>query len=487
MGSIKLNSILLIPIVLFFFPSFVFWISFLNAGYLYFFIFLYIALCIIFVLRPKRTFLKLINLYKKTPFKYLVIFMLLIIFNLYLTVALGLCPLSRAIRATIMQFGLFIFPILIYFIAIIDNYISYKNFMKIFIFLYWCMLILGFIAYIGQLFDITLINNIFDFFANSRLITLEKIGRNGTGSNYEAFGLPRLDNLFVEPSFYAIFLFLFLPFTYSFSHLKEKLYTNIILDKIIKHTLVPFNWLNIILTFSPIFLCLSLLITFIYYFKSIVINIKKVLVPFLVCFIFIFFLLASIDLSNTYLSRIINLFNDVHSFDDFIDVEPSLATRIVTYINLVCIWLKHPFIGVGFSNTVNYILQQFQLSPVSLTPELIYKYNFYTISHIPFPHNASFMYDLMAENGIFITGFFIFFFYKMFSQINMLVKLLSVHKGTFDYQMAQFLKYSLIAWFIKAFYDSNFMDMYTFFLFVLVFMFIYRYTRLISRKEYLND
>ena len=77
-----------------------------------------------------------------------------------------------------------------------------------------------------MLLNIEIINNIFDFFANARIIAFEKQGFFQQASGYFAFGLPRLDNLAEEPSFYAQFLFIFLPFIYGIASLKSQIYNN---------------------------------------------------------------------------------------------------------------------------------------------------------------------------------------------------------------------------------------------------------------------
>lgn len=471
-NKVNLKLFLNLPIIFFFLPAFVFWVPFLSAGYTYFFIFLYIALGLLFITNYKYCIYKLYLLYKKTPLKYFVYVLILIVFNSLLLGIFGKANIMSCLRSIIMQIFLFVIPIMVYFICIIGKYITLKNFMKFFILLFWIMLILGFVAYIGQYFQIEFVNNIFDFFANARLIKFEKLGRAGVTSNYVAFGLPRLDNLFEEPSFYARFLFLFLPMVYSFGLTKVKIYKNEIINLIIKKTLIPFTWINIVLTLSPMFLILSFLITLIYFAKEIFLLIKKYWII-ITCVIFmVIMILFKVDLSETYLSRIVNVLSQVRSFEDFILIEPSLATRICTYINSFILFLKHPFTGIGLGSIQEAIVRQFYNSPIALTPEIINKIDFITKTNTRYSVNTNFIVDLISTNGIFIFSIFIYFYSRLLVKIRKIFVCMK-NEDSFDYILSKTLYYLLISLIIKSCYDSCLVDMDMHFIFSLAILFIF--------------
>ena len=472
----NIKWLLYLPILFFFLPTFVFWVPFMGAGYLYFFIVLYIAISALFITDYKYCINKLISVYRYTPFKYIVWFLGLVILNSLILGLLGFANILNCIRSIVMQIILFVVPIMVYFLCIIGKYISLKNFMKLFIFLFWIMLILGFIAYIGQYFNIDFINNIFDFFANARIIKVEKLGKDILASNYEAFGLPRLDNLFEEPSFYARFLFLFLPMVYTFGLTRVKIYKNKIINLFVKKTLIPFTWANILLTLSPMFLILSLLNTAIYFFGDLVKLVRKYCIIIAIISIAIltatFIIFARVDLSETYLSRIINVLTEIHSFEDFIFVEPSLATRICTYINSFILFLKHPITGVGFGNIQNAISTQLLYSPIAITPEIAKKLNFAVISNTQYSYNSNFIFDLLATNGIFLFCIFIYFYKKLYDQIrNILNNYKSIY--LFNYPIYKTFYFILISLFIKSCYDSAFADLDMYFIFSISILIIF--------------
>lgn len=457
MQKISIKSFVLLPIIFFFLPAFVFWIPFLKAGYMYFFIFLYLSICLLFITNYKYHLLKLIRVYYKTPLKYFIWMLGLVVINSLFLIIIGKVNTLNSIRAIIMQIFLFVLPTMTYFICIIGKYISLKNFMRFFLILYWLMLIVGFIAYLGQYLNIEFINNIFDFFANARLLRYKNLGIQKVASNYIEFGLPRLDNLFEEPSFYARFLFLFLPMVYTFGLTKIKLYKNKVLNWILKKTIIPFTWLNIILTLSPIFLILSFLITLIYFSKEVFLLLKRYWTIIALSIFIVIIVLSKIDLSETYLSRIINILSQVRSFEDFILIEASLATRLCSYINAFILFLKNPFTGVGFGSIQQALVTQFFNSPIALTPEIISRVNLVLKTNIKYTHNSNFVVDLIAMNGIFVFSIFVYFYYKILKKIKLLF--LKSSNECFDFLIFKSLYYILIGLIIKSFYDSSFIDL----------------------------
>lgn len=484
MQYINIKPLILIPLILFFLPAFALYIPGFNGVYLFFYFTIYLCL-IIFLLKDNNIFIKnLINIIKNTPLKYLTLTFILIIINSLFVALIGVSSFGQSIRSIIIRLFLAIIPIILFYCYTLTKYISLKKFIKIFLFLYWLNLIIGFIAYLGQFFDIEIINNIFDFFANARLLSemhgdIQLI----QVSNYEAFGLPRLDNLHEEPSYYAQFLFLFLPFAYSYGKTKVKIYKNIFLNLLIKKTLIPFTWLSLILTFSPIFLIFGILITIIYFYKEILYLIRKYFI-FLTMVIFtILFLISRIDLSETYLSRILNVLTNIKSFDDFILVEPSLATRIVSYINTFCLFLKNFFVGVGIGNIPNLIDEQYLTSPVSLTPEIISKNNMLINTSKGFC-NIGFIYAYLAENGIVITSILIFFYYKIIKYLNYFMKIFT-SKQSYYTPYIIFLKFSFIAIIINSFYNLTPISVYLFFIISLIIHFCYMFKN--SFKGEAND
>lgn len=452
--QVNFKTFLYIPLILLFLPAFAIWIPFLGGAYLIFYFVLYIFI-IFLLIKDNFVFLLIIRkIFWNTHLRYFTITLGLIFLNSLLLSCIGITTLTELFRSYTVRIILGVLPVIIYFSYILVKYINYKQFVKLFMVLFWINLILGFISYLGMFFNIELITNFFDFFSNARVLAFAKRGIINQASDYVAFGLPRLDNFSEEPSGYAQFLFIFLPFVYTFSLTKLKLYKNVFFDNLFKKTLIPFTWVSIILTLSPIYLVLSFLFTFIYFYKSILRLCKRyfiVIAALIISFIIVF---VKIDLSETYLSRIINVITQIHSFEDFIIVEPSLATRIVNYFNLFCIFLKHPLTGIGFGNASSTLLIQLQNSPLPLTPEIVQHLQIAYLSKTRLEFNSSYFFTLCAENGIFVVSFIFYFYYKIYKTLSFLLK--KINLCNFDTTLIISLKGSFISLLIISFYNLDF-------------------------------
>ena len=473
-NKILKNKLLLLPLIFLFLPAFRIWLPVVNKG---FFIYPFITLFFLIILLFKdkgKVLKKIINVAKITPFKYLIITFALIIVNTLFLSIIGIAHLSSSLYYIFMNIFLWFAPIVLYFIYITDTYISYKDIYKSFIFLFWLNLILGCISWLGMYFDINFINNLFDFFANARIINAAHNNDLDLGiSNFYAFGLPRLDNLFEEPSFYARFLFLFLPMIYSYGNSKLKLYKSNILNLVIKKTIIPLTILSLILTLSPIFLIFTVIITLIYYRQNLSKLFKKYIVHSIVLTIIFILLINNIDVENTYLSRIFNVLTNVKSFEDFIIIEPSLATRLVSFINEFIVFTHYPLTGVGYENLRYYMQNQFLNSPVPLTPEntIWLKYAIQTKENMNF--NKGFIYYFLAENGIIIFSIFGYFYYKLIKSIKSYKQKYSIYKNNFTYIILRGVDGCLISLFIMLFYTISFNTIDIYIIFILIISLIF--------------
>ena len=470
----QLKVFLYLPILFFFLPAFSFWLPGLNKAYSFFFLFLYIALFIMFYTSPKRIIKRTISVVKSTPLKYFAIVLLLISVNGLMHFYMGQKFLLSSIRSTIMQIFLCVIPVLIYYINVIEDYISYKKFLKWFFFLYWIVLILGFISFVGELLNISIITIIFDFFANARILSFEQNNIIAQANSYAVNNIPRLDNLFEEPSWYARYIFIFLPLIYSIADCKNKIFKRNNLNIIVKKTIVPFSWLSLVLTFSPIFIVFGIIITLVYYRDKIIDKLKQNPLIFIFS-IFVIIILGTLlkqtDCSNIpVISRIITAFS-THSMYEFVQESSSLANRIICYINTFCIFLQHPFVGMGIGNLANTMLDQFYNSPVPLTLE--------TIGHISranslgkgVQYNGGYIYVFLAENGIFITLIYLYFWKNLYSKLHRLSKFLN--KNDFINAMNKGLCGCISGFVILFLYDYNFANLELYIVLVLSILLLY--------------
>ena len=400
--------------------------------------------------------------------------------SLILPIFLNELSIARSI-VIIIKIGLLcICPMLFLYIYIVGKYIAVKKFFKTFIIIFLLILLVGLIAFLGQYFNISFINKFFDIVANSRLLAFEK-GLKGfeqeTLSNYIAFGLPRLDNLHEEPSFYARFLFVFLPLIYNISTVKQKLLKSGLLDRILKRTIYILAWLNLFLTFSPIFILLSCCIT-IFHFKSFI---KKYWYIVLTIFSIFIIGLSLINLQETFLSRILIFITRIRSFSDFIAMEPSLAGRIIIYINLICIFFKNILFGVGFGQAFFLIINQLASSPIDLTPGVQTKLLAALTTGSSLSYNTGFIYTVFCENGIFISILFMIFCKSLYVEINKIIKNSSYE---LIIKLAKGLKWSLISLFILMFYDMTSIQIEMYMIFSMCLILIYYQKKQIRKVKY---
>ena len=459
-----------LPILFFFLPGFSFYMPGLKGLYNFYYISLYISIITIFIFDRKCLINNFLSICKNTPLIYFMIFLLFIVLNSLILSLLGITSITQTIRSFIMQIILGIMPTIIYFMYIIKRHLGLEKFIKIFLLLFWLNLVLSFIAYIGRWFDITFINGFFDFFNNCRLLDLKYSGTaEQTAETY--FIKKRLCGLYPEPGSLGQMMFLFFPLVYTFSQTKTKLFKNIFVDKILKRTLIPCSWLTLLLTQSAMSIVYAVIITIIYYFKNILLLLKKYYFIIIPTTLFVVTLILSIDFSDTFVMRIINVVTNIHSFEEFILIEPSLATRVASYVNEFQIFLHHPITGVGIGNVKNYMYQQYLNSPVSLPPEIITRTKFAIEMGNPPMFNPSFIYLILAESGIFAYLIFIYFYFRTFIYIH---KLNSLNNNySLNALLSKSLLFILVVFFLFSFYDLTLKSQYLHFIIALCTVYIY--------------
>ena len=456
MFKLNCKNLVYLPIIFLFFPAFAICFPFWKAAYLIFFFVLYFSIALLLITKRKDLINNFISVIKNTPLKYYLAFFLFAAINSVFLSFLGISSITQSLRSIMIQIVLAILPFFLYFLFVINKMISYKRFIKIFLLLFYIDLIVGFVAFIGELFNITFINSIFDFLANARMLSFANRGVDAVASGYESFGFPRLDNLFQEPSNYAAFLYCYMPIVYSVFRLKEPLYKNKLLDKIVKYTIIPFSWISLILTASPMFLIFSIIIT-LFYFKDNIIKIlyknfvKFIIILFLFC-LSVILLFSQIDFSQTYLSRIINVLN-INSIEDLIIVEGSLATRILNYAHTFEVFQHHPLTGVGFGNVHRLMLDYYMHSNIPITSKILERIQHAIATNTIPPVDTGFLYNLLAENGLFITSIFLYFYYQLLKNMHKINKKFKIMQYEFYEKLSYGLKCSLLGFCILFFYD----------------------------------
>ncbi len=467
--KLNIKKSLYLPVIFFFLPSFSWYIPFLDRVYAYFFIVLYAFLLILFIRDNKNFILKIKDVCEKTPLKYGLIFFAIAGINSILLSFAGVTSIQLTIRTIIVHIFLCALPVIFYFIYLITEYMTLKKFMKIFVSAYYMVMFTALVGYIGQLFDIEIINGFFQIFANSRALVHELRNINSPDCDYIAFNLPRLDGFFEEPSFYARFVFIFLPLIYSVKKLNIKYTRSRLINAFISNTAVPFAWLSLILTQSPIYLVLCGIFTFFYHIKPILRFAKRYSIALLLCACAVLSALSRINFEDTYISRILNVVSSVNSIDALIEIEGSLGTRLVNFYNTLCVFLKHPF-GVGMGNVSAYLFPQMFESKLPLTPEIQANMLWSVQNNQPFPHNTALVYYLLASGGIFVFLYFVYFHIKIFKSIK---KSLSCISDAYYKSLGNAFAGCWSAMTVIFFYHLHIMNTETLFLYSLMVSFVY--------------
>lgn len=259
----------------------------------------------------------------------------------------------------------------------------------------------------------------------------------------------RIQSVFDEPSYFGYFIAIHILFVYIITKTKYKIFSMNIMDWLLKKMLLPIMFILLFVIKSPIFLIIS--IGEIVLYK--VLKLKNVIFKYslLLGTVFVFIVIyqllltTNISSSNSMLLRIKNTICFITDLRTFVQIEPSLATRIVNYINEYILFKKHILFGVGFGNLVEPLYKQFYLSPVPLTDEIL-SWLYLKCTN----HNFAILWAELAETGL--IGIILLFniFYKVIRKAQCIVQFETKQEKSFFYGC--FLM--LIIFVLLTIYDS---------------------------------
>lgn len=391
---------------------------FLIAGrpFFYFYFLLLPLFMYVFIFNNRHFINTLIKLYKYTPFKYYVWFIVWLIVSACIVLILQKAKITIFYYIFVKLFPVFLLCYLLsaYFIP---KYLSIKSLIKLITSIIWGVLILALIGFIGDLYDIPFFSAIVNMISNMKAVN------QGVEQMVEVLtGLPRARGFFSEPGGLGQFITIFLPIIYQLGLNKYHIYRNNMVNLIIKTSLIPLAWSCLICTFSPISLIFGLIISVIYFAKKIKIYIKKYFIPILlivsatmtiIVFLFIFDSKIIINLiQKSFLSRIMTLGDAFRDYTMFVEIEGSLASRITSWINSLILFFKSPIYGYGYDNVRFYMYKQFLNSPLPLTKENINNMIASFYDNIGVWYNRSLLFGLLAETGIIGTFLYFKFLFK---------------------------------------------------------------------------
>lgn len=449
------NNVLYIPFVFYFLPSFV---IFINERSYFTLLLLFIPVILgYFLLFNRKKFINdLICLYKYTPFKYYLFLIFWIIFVSIMAALRGYYTFSRCF---FILMGLFPRTLFLYLFpaVVIPRYISLKNIIKFFIFAYFSIFIWGIIEFIGASFNISIINSLVHFLSNIRPDDASIIFE-------QSSKMLRIRSVFMEPSYYGLFVATSLPIIYNISRCKFKIYKNKFLNLFIKKSFIILTWISILLIQSPIYLIISVIISFIMFFKEIMLYVKKyfilILLALTLLILFISFRLIPINISSGPLLRIINIASIIKHFtlESLIVLDPSLATRVIHDIIQVEIFMKNAILGIGFGNTNEYVINAYRMSKTPMTQEIqMYISNATTNMLV----GGNTMYTLLHQTGILGFALYCLYMIKTSFILKNIKKYFYGIEAVFITSLTQSI---LIIFLLSIVYEGVFANQYTFLL-----------------------
>ncbi len=331
--------------------------------------FIVTVLLVLFFVKPKYFLIKLLDIYKYTPFKYLVFFILFMFFTSVVLFNIGVT--TMIISRIILIYGLTVIPAILFAIYIFPKYFSYKKLLHFFIYAYQLIIYYGILDFLcrilfrtkAPLYSIICSRNYY-----SHVL--------GYSVNLSSELLERASSIFFEPSFFATFIFLFIPFCYVLYRSNLKILNDLTVDKFFKIYLIVISWIALFLTKSPIYIILSFVYIPIFFYKNVIKFLKK----YVFILILLFFLLPigflSINPESSISNNpvIVRVEHTIRSFGDLeslVVVEPSLATRIISTVNTFQAVKKHPLVGVGYGNTKETMYKQYSNTNTPLTYEIL--------------------------------------------------------------------------------------------------------------------
>ena len=405
---------IIMTIVAIFCNACVFIISGRPVFYFYFMLF---PLFIYYVASKREKIIKsLIFLYNNTPFKYYALFAGWLLLSAFILVCLNKANIIIFYYIIVKLFPTFL---LCYLLSafFIPKYISIKLAIKIFTSITFGIFVLAMVGFIGDLYNIPILSFPVDMISNIKRL------HEGVESMTELVsGLPRARGVFHEPGGLGRFITICIPIIYQIGLSKYHIYKNKYVNFIVKKSLIPLAWASLICTFSPVSLLFVIIITAIYFAKSIIKYGKKNIIP-IVATVFVTFVIILLILifngqyfinllSQSFISRILNVVINISNIETMAQIDGSMGSRLVGWTNAFILFLKRPIIGYGYDYSRFYMYDQLLRSPVPLVTETIQNMIRAVTYKVGVWYPSSLLIQLLVETGIIGTVLYLIFLFK---------------------------------------------------------------------------
>ena len=420
-----------------------------------------LAIPCIIILFICLTFFKLQNFYlvTKLSLKKLSDCKLYIIFMLYILICFflkGCYGITRFFSAFV--FGLIVSVFLCYLYGVYFAYkIETKKIIKLLVIILYTYLLFGLLELIVFKYGNSTLMGLYEFTSGRPLYKLFSAKTNML--------FPRIQSFFGEPSQYGWFLSCNIPIILKLGTSKYRIFKNKLANLFTKKTLIPLSYISLLFTQSPIWIVFGGIVTIVYKTIDYKKKVKKIFLVLLLLLPFIVLILInsgeviSVLSANKVINRIYLTLLAFGDIDKLIIYEPSLANRLISYTNMFCIYLKHPFIGVGWGNLLQTFIKQLMISPVSLTDELRF-----TIHSANPAFNPATFFKVLAETGT--IG--IILFYSIFVKTIDNARKTLIYSQSLEKDFMQGLLMVVVCYMCFNFYDSILYHHYFWFIFGII-------------------
>lgn len=427
-----------------------------------------IAIFLLYCLFSKKVLIiNLLFLTKYTPFVYLIFFYIWA----FITVIYSIIQHQFYFGSFLNGFigGLTFSVILVFltiFILLKEKFINVKQFIQFLVLFYLFVFIIGIIQYIANTFNIDSINNIIGIFNNKRAILFDKLVTENLNQN-------RVQSIFDEPGNLGAYIYNQFPIILALTLSKYRLFENKVQNFLFKKPLLILAVINLFLSRSPISLIFIIITTLMFFSKSILIFLKKnflkIFSSILIISISFLIVIKNINLEETYIKRILVAVPALFNIKVLINVEPSLATRIINYSIMLQTGLNNMLTGIGYGNLSKHFHILLQHTNMPLTNELMQI--LMTAGGQP---AAAIFYRVFAETGACGLLLILFFYWRtIFKLFKTKIYFTGIIKD-FKYGLFISLLFQIT---VGLFYGASLHNTYNIILFGISFYIIYCFYR----------
>ena len=452
---IKIFTIILLLFIFlpaFYIPSTKIPIYDISIGILMFFFILFF---------PKDAINKILFILKYKHVKILLFFIFWVILIDTIFLICGHYSLAYYIYAT---FLLFFYNNILWYLSplfVCPKIFSIKTLIKMLYFGIYIVCIYGLFIYICQFLNISIADAIQKILNNRYTETTHGI---------------RLRSFFEEPGHMGLFICINLPFICTLSRSKFKIFDNSIIDKFIRYTYMPLLCITILFVLSPIWFIIFPIILCAYYFKEITQFVIKYYINIIVTISILIFLfigniqLSDIDTSETFLNRIVQTKNTITDWSKFVQTEPSLANRILSYYFRIKTFVNNPITGVGYKNTEYKVRSFVYNETLDFTAEMEGKIIERSTTDGYITINGSILWILLSDTGL--IGTILFFLFIIYS-IRKLNRIYKHMPNCIEKSFALAVRNFYVTLLCLSIYETNVNTVYYWFMYGLTNVFLY--------------